>query len=462
MIKGKARGGATALAAHLQRRDTNERIHLREFEGVTARDVLGALREMDAMGAGAQSRRTLYHAAINTAPGERLTDDQKNQAVDRLAEELGLAGQPRIVVEHFKKNREHMHVVYLRIDLDTMKAIPDSHNFRKHEIAARDLEREFGHEPVKGVHVGRNGDERPARTPSHGEMQQADRTGITPQQAKKDVTRLWQQADSGRAFAASVTAEGWVLAKGDTRDFVLVDRAGEPHSLPRRVDGAKAADIRQRMSDVAPVTLPTVAEAKEIQRCRTDIAHGKEKEKGKTKAPHASELVVLKVEAPAPDRSPARPLVEPIALPTKPVEKPLPAPSEKEETSGSKLATEKPRQAGPLKRLYEKARDAFQKKVRPAKPFVEKAPSTRTKPQPRPAKPLTPEQRNMQQKLATARAADRNAMPEIERTPADDRLRPEPSIYDRTRERRPKLSREEIQTMMERQRRQREISGPSR
>ena len=37
VIKGKARGGASALAAHLQRLDTNEEIRLREFEGVTSK-----------------------------------------------------------------------------------------------------------------------------------------------------------------------------------------------------------------------------------------------------------------------------------------------------------------------------------------------------------------------------------------------------------------------------------------
>jgi hypothetical protein len=138
VIKGKARGGASALAGHLERRDTNEEVRLRELRGVTARDVRGALREMDCMGSGAASVRTLYHAAINTAPGERLTDEQKQLAVDRLEKELGFEGQPRIIVEHLKKDREHLHVVFLRIDTDRMVAIPDSHNYRKHEIVARD------------------------------------------------------------------------------------------------------------------------------------------------------------------------------------------------------------------------------------------------------------------------------------------------------------------------------------
>lgn len=464
MIKGNARGGPAALAAHLQRRDTNECIRLREFEGVTARDVLGALREMDAMGAGAESRRTLYHAAINTAPGERLTDDQKRKAVERLADELGLKDQPRIVVEHVKKDREHMHVVYMRIDVDRMRAIPDSHNFRKHEIVARDLERAFGHEPVKGVHVRPKEEPRPARTPSHGEMQQADRTGITPQQAKVEITALWQQADSGRAFAASVAAAGWVLAKGDRRDLVLVDRAGEPHSLARRVDRAKAADISQRMSDVDRSKLPSVAEAKELQRSQIEYGRTKEVERAKTR--RAADPVMLKVNAPT-SRSAALPLrVEPSVdrsagkRPTRPAEKPKasePQSASKQEPAPSPIKRFYTAAAQTTQRAYEKARKVLDKNKAGRTPMETAAKKSAT-----PAPPLTPAQQETRKKLAEARVTDRAAQPKIDDPSMPERARPEPMILDRSRERRPKLLREEIQSMIERRHRQRDREGPSR
>ena len=188
VIKGRARGGPAALATHLERRDTNEKVFVRELRGVTSRNIHGALREMDCMGAGAVSSRTLYHAAINTEPTERLTEVQKQQAIERLEAELGFAGQPRIVVEHLKKGREHIHVVFLRIDTDRMVAISDSHNYRRHEIVARDLEREFRHELVQGAHIGREGQERPQRTPGHDEMQQAERSGLSAKAAIRSCT----------------------------------------------------------------------------------------------------------------------------------------------------------------------------------------------------------------------------------------------------------------------------------
>ena len=268
VIKGGARRGAIELAAHLQRTDTNERAELKELRGVAAQDLEGALREMEAVGSGTRSKRPLYHASINTRADELLTPEQWTQAIDRLERELGLTDQPRAVVAHVKEGRAHVHVAWSRIDLETMTAIPDSHNYRKHEAVARELEREFGHERVQGAHVERDGQERPERTPSHGEMQQAERSGITPQDAKAAMTAIWNRTDSGKAFAAAVAEEGWTLARGDKRDFVVIDPAGETHSLARRIEGAKAKDVRARMADLDAASLPSVEEAREQQKER--------------------------------------------------------------------------------------------------------------------------------------------------------------------------------------------------
>jgi uncharacterized protein (DUF1800 family) len=56
------------------------------------------------------------------------------------------------------------------------------------------------------------------------------------------------------------------LARGDRRDFVAVDPQGGTHSLSRRIDGATAKDVRERLADLDPRSLPSVAEAKEAQR----------------------------------------------------------------------------------------------------------------------------------------------------------------------------------------------------
>lgn len=265
IIKGSSRAGGAALGVHLNRTDTNERVAVLELRGVSGINLDEGLREMEALGAGTRCKSPLYHANIDPRADEVLTPKQWSQAVDALEAKLGLTDQPRAVVQHVKEGRAHVHVVWSRIDLENNRAISDSHNYRKHEEVARSLEREFGHTRVQGAHVEREGKERPARTPSHAEMQQAGRSGLDPKAIKAEVTALWQQADSGKAFATALTAAGYTLARGEKRDFILVDQAGETHSLARRIDGAKAADIRAKLADVDQARLPDAGAAKTLQ-----------------------------------------------------------------------------------------------------------------------------------------------------------------------------------------------------
>jgi hypothetical protein len=268
IIKGTSCAGAGRLATHLTRTDTNERAEVKEVRGAVAEDLLGALREMESVAGGARTTKPFYHGSINTRADERMTDEQRAYAIDKLEAALGLTGQPRVVVVHEKEGREHCHIVWSRIDLDRMAAISDSNNYRKHEEVARALEREFGHERVQGAHIERDGKDRPGRTPSHSEMLQAERTGLSPQQAKELITGIWNTTKNGKEFQTALEEKGWILARGDRRDFVAIDPTGGTHSIARRIDKANAADVRQRFADIDPRDLQSVAEAKRTQRER--------------------------------------------------------------------------------------------------------------------------------------------------------------------------------------------------
>lgn len=256
------------MAAHLTRTDTNERAEVKEIKGVAANNLRDALREMEAVAAGAETTKPFYHGSINTRADERLTDEQRTHAIDKLEEALGLTGQPRVVVVHEKEGREHCHIVWSRIDLDRMAAISDSHNYRKHEQVARELEREFGHQRVQGAHVERDGKERPERTPSHREMLQADRTGIGAKEARDFMTGTWRDTRTGKEFQTALEKDGWTLARGDRRDFVAIDPRGGIHSIARRIEGIRVADIRHRFADINPRSLPSVIQARQLQQGR--------------------------------------------------------------------------------------------------------------------------------------------------------------------------------------------------
>lgn len=287
VIKGVSCAGARRLAVHLMRTDTNERAEVKELRGVAAEKLRDALLEMEAVASGTRTTKPFYHASINTRADERLTDEQRARAIDRLEAALGLTGQARAVVFHVKEGREHCHIVWSRIDLDRMAAISDSHNYRKHETVARELEREFGHQRVQGAHIERDGRPRPERTPSHAEMLQADRASLSAKQAKEQITELWRQTNSGQEFAVALWQAGYVLARGDRRDYVVIDPMSGTHSLARRIDGARVKDIRERMGDLEAARLPSITDAKKIQRARQarDGERDLEKQKSNTPTP---------------------------------------------------------------------------------------------------------------------------------------------------------------------------------
>jgi hypothetical protein len=278
IIKGKSRGNGAQLGRYLATRGKNEDVRVFDMRGVASQDVAGAVREMDALGAGARTEKPLYHASINTPARERLTDEQITYAVEKLEKALGLEGQPHVVMVHVKNGRQHIHVVISRIDLERNAAISDSNNYAKHEAVARKLEWEFALTQVQGAHVDREGKPRPKRTPSQDETLQAERTGVSIEHVKQDVTALWRGTRSGSEFADALWQAGYLLARGDRRDYVIIDQEGGTHSLARRIEGARAKDVRERMADLRPDWFPSVPEAKAIQRARQEDALRQEEE----------------------------------------------------------------------------------------------------------------------------------------------------------------------------------------
>jgi hypothetical protein len=220
---------------------------------------------------------------MSPEPSQRLTPEQRMEAIDALEEKMGLTGHSRVVVMHEKLGREHIHVVWSRIDLQEMKSVSDSHNYRKHEEVSRDLERRFGHDRVQGAHHEREGIERPDRTPSRAELRQEERTGIKGRDVTAEVTHIFKASDNAPAFQAALYERDYILAKGDRRDFVIVDRAGGIHSLARRIEGMKAADLREFMAPIDRESLPTTEKARELaeenerlrQQARTEASYSR-------------------------------------------------------------------------------------------------------------------------------------------------------------------------------------------
>lgn len=267
IIKGGSRGGPSQLARHLQRTDTNERVDILQLDSPTG-NLAAALRDWQLISAGTQGTKGLYHANIDPAATYKMTLEQWMRSVDVLEQELGLTGQPRTVVMHEKHGRQHIHVVWQRTDIDEMKMVPDSFNYVAHERASKALEQEFGHEHVPGKHAKRDREKQPEFPDaeiSHAEWQQAERAGADPRAFKEAIAALYHQSDNGQAFQAALAERGLILARGDRRDYVLVDQDGQIYSLGRQIKGVTAKDLRAFMADVDRESVPTVEQAKILQ-----------------------------------------------------------------------------------------------------------------------------------------------------------------------------------------------------
>ena len=149
------------------------------------------------------------------------------------------------MVFHVKNGREHCHVVWSRIDITKMVAVQMSHDRMKLRGLARELAMEFGLPLPEGLATDRGAERQRKKDMTLAEKSQAEETGVTPRQRKEEITAAYRRSDSAEAFRAALKEKGYILAKGDKRGSVVVDRFGKVHSLARQIDGMRTRDSKR-------------------------------------------------------------------------------------------------------------------------------------------------------------------------------------------------------------------------
>jgi hypothetical protein len=270
VINSKSCSNAGFWAKHLLRADTNERIEIIGFYGLSAETIKDAFGEMRVMAQGGKAKNFFSQYNINPRGDEQLSEAQWDEAHALHRKAHGLDHLAYFRVRHIKRDelgylRVHEHGIALRVDPDTGKAIPDSLTAQINERTSRDLEIRFDLARGHSVLTPDRDNDRPDRRPKKHESFRGDRSGIDPEIVKADARAARQRSDNGQSFRAALQASGaYILARGDRRDFVIIDRGGDDHSLARRL-GMKAAELRAFMADLDPASLPSVAEAKAQQ-----------------------------------------------------------------------------------------------------------------------------------------------------------------------------------------------------
>jgi len=160
--------------------------------------------------------RPVYHFGLSLAPGEHLTPEQWDVAVDRVLERLGLAEHQAVVMAHRDTNREHVHVVVNRVGEDGRAWDPKRDLVKAYE-AVHEIEAEHG--------LHRTGE--PTLAPpdlSQGAHQEARRTGRQPlaERVRAEAGPDLAQAASWRDLDQALAARGLRLESAERGSGVVV------------------------------------------------------------------------------------------------------------------------------------------------------------------------------------------------------------------------------------------------
>ena len=245
MLHGNARGGAGDLARHLMRDDENDHVYIHEVSGFMANDLHGAFHEVEALSRGTRCEKFLFSLSISPPKGANISTEGFERAVKKAEEALGLTGQPRVIVFHEKgDNRDrHAHVVWSRIDVAEMKAIPMPFDRMRMKEVSRELFIEHGLDVPRGLI---NRAERNPLNYTLDEYQHAKRVGQNAHEVKAAIQSAWAQSDNAVSLSAALQERGFRLARGDRRGFVAVDVNGEPFALAKWA-GVKTKAVRERL-----------------------------------------------------------------------------------------------------------------------------------------------------------------------------------------------------------------------
>lgn len=265
IIKAVRRGNGGRLAAYLLREHKGDRdsAHLLDLRGFTNEQNLDvALRSVELEAEHTRCQKPLYHASLRPDQGERLTEEQWQQCIEKLEHRLGLEGQPRAVVRHQHKDKEHRHVVWSLIERERDKAIHLTFDRERCTEVAREFEREHGLRELAPAH------KRTREPLTRADYERARRRGQDPEHPRAAIRSAWEHSDDGKSLVAALEERGLVLAKGDRRDFVAVDERGGVHSIGKRATGASAAEVRARLADLDRDAMPSVEQVREERRAR--------------------------------------------------------------------------------------------------------------------------------------------------------------------------------------------------
>jgi hypothetical protein len=233
--KGNMHPSGIKLADYMETGKNGERAEIIERRGLANGDLRDSFADIQNLAESCtKCEKPFFHAYFRLGDDERLTRDQWLDVADRMEKALGFDGQPRAIAMHIQPDgAEHMHIAWSRIDMDEMRAIHPGLYIDKMRDEARAIEHDFALRKLSN-------DRRPelkTQTPNRDEFEEARRKGIDITATREAIRDCWDRSDNPASFAAALSDQGMVIARGDRRDYVVVDREGGLHGLGKHITG---------------------------------------------------------------------------------------------------------------------------------------------------------------------------------------------------------------------------------
>jgi MobA/VirD2-like, nuclease domain len=259
IAKGTTHNNGAKLAQYMTTGKDGERAELWQLHGFGSNDIKEAFRSIHVMAEATKCEQPFFHVQVRNRDGETLTRQQWETTAHRIMRINGLTGQPYAIAFHTDEltGDAHMHLAVSLIDEDNFKAKRLPFFKGRLKVISRELEQEFGLEPVKNEREG------PIKyAPTRAQDEQARRLGVDLHAVRNTIRTCWDHSDNGRSFEAALAEEGLILAQGDRRGLVVIDHEGGIHALGKRILDVTPGQMNARMSDLPREELPGVAEVK--------------------------------------------------------------------------------------------------------------------------------------------------------------------------------------------------------
>ena len=258
--EGRSFKGASLYYLHDKGALTTERVAFTHVENLHTQNAEQAFKEMAWVAlrgdqikkqagvkpGGRKQENPVFHYSLAWHPEQEPTHEQMIEAGQASLKALGLEGYQAVFVVHADEPHKHLHIIVNRVHPDTGKMA--NIDFGKMRLSRWAEEYEKTHGKIY--------------CPQRVENNEQRRQGQYVKYRDPVIATAWRHADNGRAFAAALLEQGYLLCVGDRRDFVVMDAQGKVHNPARHIEGVKVKDIRAKLADLSKEQLPGLEEAR--------------------------------------------------------------------------------------------------------------------------------------------------------------------------------------------------------